>query len=300
MLWLVWVMTGAADPARTAAQAGDFAGELSACTAILAGASRDRAWSRCQRRVLWLQARQDTDGSFTAMTTLSRIRHDYTRQPRSDAIAEIHAAFHAPQTAAAVRLEAGLWLARELLDNQSRPDRALSYTTPLYDVYPEDRSLTDLHARALASVGRTAEALSIEEAAEPIRSANPVEGLPLLLRQQRRDRLQGVSLAVVAVFCLIAAPLALRGRRQIRLVGLVPLLGLTAGFALIGGLRDATVLPTFLGVAFSMGIIHLLSSGATAAAPRGRSMIGILAGLASLAAGYLTLYQTNQLGSIGL
>jgi hypothetical protein len=298
--WLVWVMTGAADPARAAAQAGDFAGELSACTAILSESTRDRAWSRCQRRVLWLQARQDTDGSFTAMLTLSRIRRDYTRQPRAEAIAEINAAFHAPQTAAAVRLEVGLWLARELLDNQARADAALSYTTPLYDVHPDDRALTDLHARALAGAGQTAEALAVEAAAAPIRSAHPVEGLPLLLRQQQRARLQTVSLAVVAGFLLISAPLALQGRRKVQLIGLIPLLGVTAGFALIGVLRDATVLPTFVGVGLSLSIIHLLSSGATAAVTRGRSLIGILAGLASLAAGYLTLYQTNQLGSIGL
>lgn len=300
MLWLVWVMTGAADPARTAAQAGDFAGELAECTAICAGTIRDRAWSRCQRRLRWLQARQDTDGTFTALTTLSRVRRDYTRQPRQEAIAELDAAYRSPQTAAAVQLETGLWLARELLDKQARADRALSYTTPLYAAYPENRALTDLHARSLASVGRTAEARSVDAAAAPIRSSNPVEGLPLLLRQQRRDRLQKASLAVVAVFFVTATPLALQGRRQARLVGLAPLLGATAGFALIAGLRDATVLPTFLGIAFSMSVIHLLSSSATAAVTRGRAAIGILAGFASLAAGYLALHQTNQLGSIGL
>lgn len=300
MVWLAWVMTGAADPAREAEQAGDLAGELYACEAIVAAPERDRAWSRCQRRIPWLLARQDSDGTFTAMATLSRVRRDYTTQPRAEALAEIDDAYSAPGTAAAVRLEAGLWLARELLDGQALPEEALRYTTELYADHPGDRALTDLHARALASVGRTGEALAVEEAAAPIRSALPVEGLPLLLRQQRRAQLQRASLAVVAGFLLLTAPLAFQGRRRIRLVGLLPLLGITAAFALIGGLRDASSLPAFAGVGLSLSLIHLLSSGATAAVTRGRAAIGLLAGLASIAAGYLTLYQTSQLGSIGL
>ncbi|MFT5686740.1 MAG: hypothetical protein ACI8RZ_007697 [Myxococcota bacterium] len=300
VVWLVWVMESGADPAREAQLAGDLAGELSACTKILDAPARDRAWSRCQRRVPWLTARQDTDGSFAGMTSISEVRRSYTSQPRTEAIAEIDAVFASPQAATAVRLEAGLWLARELLDGQDRAEDALRYTTPLYTDHPDDRALTDLHARALATVGRTDEARAVEEAAAPIRSALPAEGLPFLLRQQRRDRLRDLSLTVLAIFLLPAAPLALQGRRRIRLIGLIPLLGLTAGFALIGGLRDPTSLSAFGAVGLSLGLIHLLSSGASAAAPRTRPILGILAGLASFAAGYLCLYQTNQLGSIGL
>jgi hypothetical protein len=300
VVWLVLVMRGMADPATEAQRAGDLAGELAACTEVLAGTARDRAWSRCQGRLPWLQARQDADGGFSSATTLSRVRADYTRQPREEAISEIEALFESPRTADVVRLESGLWLARELLDVQGRPADALGFTTPLYAEHPEDRALTDLHARALASVGRTDEALAVEAAAVPIRSASPVEGLPLLLRQQRRRRLGLISLGAVVAFLLPAAPLALKGRRGIRFRGLAPLLGLTAGFALLGGLREPASLPAFGGIGLSLGLIHLLASGATAAAPRLTRPLGLLAGLASLAAGYLALYQTSQLGSIGL
>ena len=301
MVWLVLIWEGVADPVREAQRARDFAGELAACEAVLDSGIRDRTWARCARRIPWLTARKDTDGSFSGLTALDRVRQQYTTQPRESAIAQVSAIFDAPRTAATVRLEAGLWLAREHLDVQGDAEAALSITAPLWIEYPEDRALADLHARSLATLGRTDEARAVEEAAHPIRSAEPQEGLPLLLRQQRRERLHHISLAVVAAYLIVSLPLALQGRQRIRLAGLYPLLGIIGAFALLAGLREPAVLPTFAWIGLALGLIHLLTSGASAAAaPRLRLILGILAGLASLAAGYLSLHQTHQLGSIGL
>ena len=283
----------------------DFAADFAACQEAAPGS---QAAAQCAPRQAWLEAHQDPDSTWSSLSALEDVRQRYTTLPPAQAMARVESIWQDPTASPRVRSEAGVWLARELLDRRGDPAAALPYTTALMArALDADlrRQGVDLHSRALAGVGRIAEAQALEEEAAPSRSARAREGLPLLLLQRRRARIGQVSAAVLGVGAVALVPLAVRGwarRPRPRPLGLIPLSVTLAGLAAISALRDPASLAAFAWLSAGLITIHLATAGAllSCSAPRWRVLIQLLAAATSLAAGYLSLQHTGNLEVAGL
>ena len=107
---------GNLDDARAAERAGDHAGEHAACAALLAESAAGTGAEACRRRVTWLNARRDADGSFASLEALQAVRRDRRTLQSDVAWDRVEAIAEAPTAPARVRDEAALWLGREALD----------------------------------------------------------------------------------------------------------------------------------------------------------------------------------------
>lgn len=304
---------GHLDDARAAERAGDHEGEHAACTALLTESAAGTGAEACRRRVTWLNARRDTDGSFASLEALQAVRRD-RRTLQSDAAWDrVEAIAEAPTAPARVRDEAALWLGREALDRREDAMLALSWTTPLWDRLAPGpgrpggmrAQVADLHARALLGSGDADGASAVEAAARPLRSAVPREGLPLALRAQRRDRARTGAWAVLALFALAAGPPAARtwahpDRPQPR--GLAPLLIVGLGATALLALWDATLAPALLLLVGALAGIHVISAGALVGTPPGplRMAQRGVAALGTLATAWLVADGLGLAAQVGL
>jgi hypothetical protein len=305
--------SGHLEDARAAERAGDHAGEHAACTALLAGSTGGAGAEACRRRIAWLEARRDADGSFTSLDALQAVRRERRTLDAEVAWARVEAIAGAPSAPARVQDEAALWLGREALDRRDAPVLALSWTTPLWSRLAPERGrpgglraqVADLHARALLGSGDEAGAAAVEAAARPVRSAVPREGLPLALRAQRREHARNGAWAGLAIFALAAGPPAARtwarpDRPRPR--GLLPLLLVGVGAAGLVALWDTSLAPAVLLLVASLAGVHLVAAGALAGTRPGplRMAQRGVAAMGTLAAAWLVADRLGLAAQVGL
>lgn len=232
------------------------------------------------------------------------------------------------------RWDARLWMASDAL-RADDGEAALRWTAPLWErVLADDlppplerrtdspgghRRLetrtADLHSRALASLGRTDEARTVDrtlQARDRKRTGSPerVEqpGAPSTeldraaqaAQARTRRALGGVSWCVLALFLLGAAPAARRGLTG----GGRPWgAGVVAAFALLGcGLAEAWADGAGAAAAWMVAgfvVVHLVSAYAGRGTER-RALVGGAAALATVAVGFLALDHADTLGWVGL
>ena len=225
------------------------------------------------------------------------------------------------------RWDARLWMASDAL-RAGEGDAALRWTAPLWErVLADDlpppasghRRLetrtADLHSRALASLGRTDDARTVDrtlQARDRKRTGSPerVEqpGAPSTeldraaqaAQGRTRRALSGVSWGVLALFLLGAAPAARRGLAGgSRPWGAV----VVAAFALLGcGLAEAWADGAGAAAPWMVGgfvVVHLVSAYAGRGTER-RALVGGGAALATVAVGFLALDHADTLGWVGL
>ena len=298
------------EAARAAEREGDVERERQLCEALLAdpeAAERNR--STCAARLAWLGERADADGGLDGLSSLEALRRaaDMDRAARAEAMEALR---QRPGLSRQVDKEAALWLARHHAETLSDPEGTLALTAPFVDQLDgselTDQLLGALHVSALARLGRTEEAATVEASLARPRSARPQEGLALELRQVRRDRLSTLSQAVLGLFLLVSLPLGARGvwvqgrrpkPRGVVVMGLVALPVL-----LLVGAWDPSLLPAFAALVGSLAGVHILSAGLLSDLAPGplRVLARLGAGLASLAALWLVVRAAQLPGYLGL
>ncbi|MEL6347918.1 MAG: hypothetical protein AAFV53_32730 [Myxococcota bacterium] len=288
-----------------------FADEQRACRLLVDDTPTSKAGQRCARRLKWLNARQDPDGSFESLDALTDLRSRFRDLDPEDARQRATQLFNDPSAAKQNQMEAGLWLAREAL-RRDAPEDALPVTQRLWADAENDlgegltrKEIADVHARTLLLTGDQDGAEAVEERADLLRSIRPQEGLPLLLREQRRRRLNAVAWCVLGGFALLILPTAAQGWRKtprMRPVGLAPLAIIVLLFAGLSALRSHDGLSGFAVLFGLLAGVHLLTLGALRRHPRGpgRWIIGLGAVVASIAAGFLSMRYGGQLDLLGL
>lgn len=300
---------GLLEASRQAGREGRPADEAAACEALLDHPDASARGRRtCTARLAWLDARRDADGSLASLATLEALRRG-SAGAAGEGEARARALLEAPGTAPRVRREARLWLARRLDAEHDDPAGVLALTEPvlaeLDAAEPADQLLGELHVTALARLGREPEARAAQALLDRPRSATPQEGLALVLREQRRDRLDRASGAVLGLFAVLSVPLtglALRRRRLARPRGLVTWAAcLLATLALVGA-WDRSVLPGLMGLGLALALVQVLALGLLTASPPGplRGAARLLAALAALACLWLGLHAADLLGYLGL
>jgi hypothetical protein len=266
----------------------------------------------CERRLSFLEARRDADGSFASWTLLQDVRGRARTEDRSLLRDELRRVYGREAVSEVVRAELEVWLARDALDRLDDPTQALPYTRSMYaevDRLDEPRlrqQAVQLHATTLARLGRVDEAHAVEQDIR-IPSTAP---RPTPVQQVVRNRWQAAAAVgcalVVGVFVLVGLPLSWRGwsaRPRPLPTGVIAIgVGtggaglLAAGWATGAGSAVPWMLAAFLA-------IHLVSAGALHAWrrwPPGRAGLRVLAAAATLATGYLALYGTGTLSWVGL
>lgn len=296
--------------ALDAARRGDPAAEHLACAQIVAAGPHDR----CARRLAWLDARRDGEGSLTLLARLEQVRLRWRDQPPEVSRAEVEAVFdQAPP--GALRADAGIWLARDALGRLNDPDLTLTHTRPLLDVdlaqgAPLDpterdrlrRQAVGLHSRALAKLNRTEEAVRVEAEIRVPSQAPRLSPVEQIARERRLGQVASLAWGAVGTFLLVALPVAVRARRipQGLPLGLIPLwigCGGTWFLAESWAAGAGAALPWMTG---GLTAIHLVSFAALSRPRVGAPVIRLLSALASLAVVFLALYRTQTLAWVGL
>jgi hypothetical protein len=253
------------------------------------------------RRLAWLAVRRDADGDWDALETLDRSRRGLGVEGAEGLLVQVGAA-------PLVRSEAALWLAGQALDaGDAAGAVALSD-----DVWAARDSLprpvlgqaVRLRADALGALGRYDEAQAVEEVLAIDTSAQRPSRTDRIERAARHQAI-GVASGLVATLVVLGLlPGAWRGWRLLprpRPWGLVPLVLLLLGTAVIVELRDDGTgrwgLPLTLG---AVGL-HLLSAGAARGQGRlARTVVGVAAAVATLAVAWICLWKTDTLSAVGL
>jgi hypothetical protein len=136
---------------------------VAACQEAIAALPEGPAAARCGRRVAWLEARRDPDGTWSAWIALEAAR----RTPdRAAARALVDALRAREQISEAVALEAALWVADDALRRGSGAE-AVSVLSSWYErrlSFEEDarEAVAQTYSRALAMAGRVEEARAAE------------------------------------------------------------------------------------------------------------------------------------------
>jgi len=282
--------------ARAAERAGAW-NEAAATYEVLAAEGSGPA----VRRLAWLAARRDADGDWDGLEALDGSR-------RGLGVAGAEGLLGDQGTAPLVRSEAALWLAGQALDAGDAAG-AVVLSDPVWasrDTLPRPvlGKAVRLRADALGALGRYDEARAVEQVLAIDTPAQRPSRTDRIERAARHQAI-GVASGLVAAFVVLGLlPGAWRGWRQVprpRPWGLVPLVLLLVGTAVIVELRDHGTgrwgLPLTLGAAG----LHLLSAGAARGRGRlGRTVVGALAGLATLAVAWICLWKTDTLSAVGL
>lgn len=295
--------------AREAEATGHYEEAIAACTRALAEAPSGARAPSCTRRNAFLSRRRDTDGGFAGWTALEEVRRGFRTLEPEVARARVAQIAESPVTSDVLRAEVAVWLAREAL-GRGEPERALGFTEsvrelPLSDDPPVAAQVGELHAVALAELGRDAEA-AVAEARVRVQvdpSAARLTPVETIWRDRRQTRLAvGSGVALVGFAALSLVP-AWRSVRAARLAphGLVPL-ALAAG--VLGGLvwlREPSVGSVVLWMFLAFSGLHLLSAAALRSVRTrpGVASVRLGAALATFAAGYLVLWYTGTLMWVG-
>lgn len=222
--------------ARTAESEHRWAEAVAACTGAIEANPTGPRTPTCRERLAWLQARRDPDGSFRGLTALQGVRRDYRTLAPDEAVRRVVPVAEDPGVAELVRTDARVWLARDALERRNDPEAALAWTAPVLAEHtgPLRASAVGLHARALATLGRGAEALEVEAEirVDPVNKTRRTPAETILF-EQRTALAARVSAGVIALFALVSAPLAWRHGRGQHPVAWIPLLVLAGGAGLI-------------------------------------------------------------------
>lgn len=291
---LLGIALAADDPlatARAAQRAGDPAAEAAACAQVVDEGDNARGVAACSRRLAWLEARRDDDGTWTGLVLLEAAR-------RGDAPpASIEALPDQPGISPMVVLDAELWVARQDL-YAGEVDATVARTTRLWAAVeatpaaPGWREIAALHAKALARAGRMDEADAVEALLADRRSARPREGVT---EERVRRRWRRVLLAArLAVGLGVAAslPFAWRARRaRGRHEGLMALWVVGGGLGVLAWMRDASTAVAMTGLVVALSGHALVSAYALRGAPAGwtRAALRLVVGASALGVGALVL-----------
>lgn len=294
----------AAERAATAEKDRDWAAAVTACQAAIEVLPTGPRAARCERRIVWFDARRDADGGFDVWSQLDVVRRDTWKTDPDGARTAVTGLRDSADATPLLRAEAGLWLADDALTRLQDPGLALTDTTPLHDTRAalddeHRRDVTLTHALALARAGKTAEAAAVE--AEATVPGNP-RTTPVGQEQERarRERVRQASWASIGLFVAAGLTGAWRSTGTPRPWGLLP-----AGLGVLGAWAIADAWDPGTGDAmasFAPAVvgIHLLSARAQRGtqAPAGRFVLGLLAFLASFAAAWLAFDHTGTLEQV--
>ena len=257
----------------------------------------------CDKRLLWMDQRRDADGRFATLEALQSVRENDGRLTPKQAFKRVSALRASEGQSATMEAEIDLWLARTGLAQGLAPETVLTWTTGAWERRDELPTTTRLditltHAKTLALAGRFNDAAAVEEEARVARNATrntPVEAVAQAQRRATWAKMSGIALGL---FLLGAAPSAYReGTQHLRssLPGLV-LIWISVGASWVLATawepRAGSSLPLFGAIA---SFIHVLSRSALRARTATRWPIRLAAGVATVCAGYLSLYQFNNL-----
>lgn len=302
----------AAEAAFTAALAAerqiDLATEEAALRRCLAADPSGPRAAACRQRLDWLTARQDADRGYRSLTELLQVRRDWRSIGEDSARKRVSAVYGRQGIPPTLRVEAGLWLARNALDQRKDPAVALALAEalekgPAREVDDALRgSITRLRAQALALQGQGDQARRVERTLAGSTTTPTVNDV---VRLRRRGQLRLAAWGVIGAFAALELPLGLKGWAtppRPRPLGLVPLAIAAAGSGALAAARLPGAWTTFAWLLAALSVVHLLSAGALKATPeRGlRAVLSGLAALASLGAVYLVLAACGALGWIGL
>ena len=256
---------------------------------------------KCTRLIEHLAPLADDDGAYDgwrAVTHALDNAHVMGREATRTSLVTVRAM---EQTSPMVQWEIDLWLAHDDRTRLSRPEAALQRLTPHRDTRHtlDERRRRDLIAEttaALSALKRFEEASALE--AEVRLDANwprlpPVEQAQ---RRERQMRVTPLASAILGIFTISTLPYVASLRRHPKVPwGLLPIAGLGLGtWWLAEGWAEGAgdgVPRMVLGLC----LVHLL----TLAAPQ-RRWRQLLAVLATLAVGYLSLATTQTLDWIGV
>ena len=284
---------------RVAQRRARPADEYQACRSAVERLPSGPGAPACRRRLAYLEARRDADGSLTTWTRFVSARRGFHQDPES-----VRDRIEALPREGVVGAELALWLARDAL-GQGQPARALSFTEPwaqrpLPSILRQD--LLGAHALALAGVGRDDEALAVQRQVQVVADGVRLTPVEEALLHRRRQHLAMGAWAVVLGFIGVSVP-SLARRRS--LPGLPVGLGLLAGIAIATWLLAegwaegaGLAIPYWLG---GVGLVHLVASWSLPQASG--VMLHALRGaaaLASLGVFYLALHATQSLAWVGL
>jgi hypothetical protein len=282
------------------ARAAERAGAWNDAAAIYQGLLAEGS-GPAERRMAWLQARQDADGDWDGLEAL-----DVSR--RGGGAESARVLVEDGGASELVRHEACLWLAGQHLDRDD-PGLALTRTDSVWEgrldlPRPVLGQLVLLRAAALSKMGRFDEAREVEAMlAIETTAVRPTE----TDRAERAARNQFVALisaAVVLVLGLGLLPSAWRGWREqprLRPWGLIPLVVLLGGTALLAEGRESGSARWWAPLMAGAVTVHLISAGAgRGRGPWGQALVGGLAAIVTLALAWLSLWATQTLSTVGL
>lgn len=257
----------------------------------------------CDKRLLWMNQRRDKNGGFATLQALQAVRESRDQLAAHEAVERVTTLLSSEGHSPTMRAEVQLWLAHQGLAAGLTPESVLVWTTGAWERREElpqttrmDVTLT--HAKALALAGRLDEASSVENEARVARNTTRNTPVEAVAQIQRRARWAQASLLGLALFVLTAAPSAYRvGAHKLR--GALPGLGLIwlsvgSAWALASAWepRAGVSLPAF---GLMASVIHVLARAALRPSTRTKWPIRLGAGLATLCAGYLSLYHFNSI-----
>lgn len=317
-MWVILLALAAADDtdararhldlaarAHQAEAAGAYDVAARACAAAIeADASGPRA-ARCARRVAWLDARRDDDGTLRTFEAFDALRREQRHRDPDAVRTEVLALAGAEGATSTTLAEIAHWLAQDALLRRGDAESAratLSSWHARRDELPSNLSatITQAYAVALAQLGRMDEANAVESDIRiPTRAPRPTL-VQQEARRQRNDGRRKAAWAALAVFGVAAAPAGWRaGKPRVPWRGLTMLMLLAAGTALIAeGWADgaAAAVPWML---TSFILIHLIASHAVRGAGLWHPALRALAAIATGAAAWLALDHTATLEWIG-
>ncbi len=253
------------------------------------------------RRLEWLEARQDSDGDWDSLEALDGSRRGQGPEGARTVLIRETASM-------LVRHEASLWLAGQALDADEAAE-AVAWTDAAWAARatlprPVLGQTVRLRADALAALGRYDEARGVEELLAVATTAQRPSRTDRIERAARHQAVAAVSGLLTLLVILGLMPGAWRGWRDTprpRPWGLVPLVLLLAGTALIVELRSDGAGRWGPTLTLGAAGIHLLSVGAARGrGPLGRTLVGAAAAAATLGVAWICLWRTDTLSAVGL
>ena len=297
------------EAARAAETDGRFDDAVADCRQAVAAAPTGPRTPNCQRRIAFLEARRDLDGTFRTWSALESVRRRWRTDDQGVLAAEVDAL---RPSALAVRAEVAIWIARDALSRRDDPAAALAATDLVYAdsaaFVAENalwRQVVELRAVSLARLGQVDAAREVEAAVKfEAPGAERPTAVDQVVLARRREVLAWFSWASVLLFGSAGLPLAVRGLR-LRPVprGLVPVGVAGIGTWLVATGWDSSAAVGVPRMIAGLAGVHIVSLGALLALrerPRVQWAMRLAAALASVAVGYLALWSTGTLPWVGL